>query len=347
MSAAEVTGMLEYLEKLCSFRAPSGMEGGITAYIAEQLAPYCDECFDALGNLIVFKKGASRAAKKVVLDAHTDEVGIIVTAINPDGSLRFSTVGGINTESLVSERVDIGGVYGVVQTRPVHLLSGDAKTKMPEKTALTIDIGAKNEDDARKHVRVGDMGTFDSGIIRIGDGRIMGRALDDRVGCAIMMQLIKEDLPYDAWFTFSVQEEVGCRGAKTDTYAVNPDIAIVLETTTAADIAGNSEAKWVCALGKGAAVSFMDGGTMYDKALFNAAFDIGAKKQIDVQPKNIPSGGNDAMSIHLTREGVRTIAISTPCRYLHSSSCVIDGHDAEASLSLAREMLCKAAAGEL
>ena len=162
-----------------------------------------------------------------------------------------------------------------------------------------------------------------------------------------MMQLIDEDLPYDAYFTFSVQEEVGCRGAKVDTYSVNPDFAIVLEATTAADIVGMSETQQVCKLGGGAAVSFMDSGTVYERALYDAAFDIGAQYGISVQPKAAPTGGNDAGAIHLTRDGVRTVAISVPCRYLHSAAGMIDAGDAECVLKLAREMFVRMAGGKL
>ena len=339
--------MLEYLEKLCEFAAPSGGESALIEYIKKDIEKICDCKIDNLGNLIAFKKGKNRAQKRVQLDAHADEVGVIITAINGDGSLSFAPVGGINCESLVSKRVVIGDVYGVVQTKPIHLLSDDEKNKMPDKSALTIDIGCTDAEETAKYVKAGTLGTFDSDFIRFGDGKIMSRALDDRVGCAVLMQLIHEELEYDAYFTFSVQEEVGCRGARVDSYTVNPDFAIVLEATTAADIAGMPESKQVCRLGHGAAVSFMDGGTVYDRKLYDAAFRIGSDIGAKVQPKAAPTGGNDASAIHLARSGVRTAAISVPCRYLHSSAGVIDEKDAECVLALAREMLNRMAAGKL
>lgn len=339
--------MLKYLEKLCSFASPSGGEKEIIKYISNEISPYCECSVDALGNLIAFKKGAFRPVKRVQVDAHVDEVGIIVTEVNPDGSLCFSTVGGINCESLVSKRVMIKGHIGVVQTRPVHLLSTDEKEKMPDKKKLTVDIGAKDSSDALKYVKPGDLGTFASGFDQLSDRCIISRALDDRVGCAVMMQLITEQLDYDAWFTFSVQEEIGCRGAKADSYTVKPEIGIILEATTAADIVGMPPAKQVCRLSKGAAISFMDSGTLYDKKLYNAAFDIGKEMGIPVQPKAAPTGGNDASAVHLAGMGARVVAISTPCRYLHSSACVIDKNDADAVLKIAREMLRRASGGLL
>ena len=337
-----------YLEKLCQFYAPSGMEQSITEYIKSVIEPYCKECYvDALGNLIAFKEGKNRAVKRVQIDAHTDEVGMIITAINGDGSLCFSTVGGINCDSLVSKRVIFGNTVGVVQTKPVHLLSDAEKGKLPDKSSLTIDIGATSADEAKQYVSVGDIGTFYSKYERLGDNNLLARALDDRVGCAILMTLITEDQPYDAYYTFSVQEEVGCRGARTATYQVNPDIALVLEATTAADIPDVPQNSKVCFLGKGAAVSFMDNGTMYDRKLFDAAFKTAEQEGIKVQAKASVSGGNDASAIHQTRDGVRVLAISTPCRYLHSSACLINLDDMQAQLDLTRKMLALCASGQV
>lgn len=339
---------LQYLEKLCEFYAPSGMEGGIAEYIKSVIEPYCKECYiDALGNLIAFKEGAQRAQKRVQLDAHTDEVGFIITAINSDGSLCISDVGGINCESIVSKRVIFGDTVGVVQTKPVHLLSAADKGKLPDRSSLTVDIGATSADEAKQHVSVGDIGTFYSQYEMLGDNTLLARALDDRVGCALLMTLITEDQPYDAYYTFSVQEEVGCRGAQTATYQVNPDIAIVLEATTAADIPDVPQNKRVCSLGNGAAISFMDNRTVYDRALYDAAFKVAKQNEIKAQPKAAVSGGNDAATIHLSRDGVRTLAISTPCRYLHSSACLINTDDLAAQLALTRQMLALCASGQV
>ncbi len=341
--------MLErYVKKLCEFNAPSGMESSVIDYIKSEIESKCESCvIDPLGNLIAFVRGANRAECKVQLDAHVDEVGVIITAINSDGSLCFATVGGINCESLVSKRIIIGDTIGVIQTRPIHLLSGDEKSKMPSKDSLTIDIGAVSAEDALNHVRVGNIGTFYSQCSDFGEGMILSRALDDRVGCAVMMALIAEGIDYDAYFTFSVQEEVGCRGARVDTYTVNPDFAIVLEATTAADIPDVATNQRVCAVNEGVVISFMDSGTLYDRKLFDSAFDTAKRIGIKAQPKSATSGGNDASAIHLTCGGVRTLSLSVPCRYLHSSAGVISLEDAKCQLVLAREMLNVIASGKL
>ncbi len=338
----------QYLEKLCEFYAPSGMESGIAEYIKSVIEPYCKECYiDNLGNVIAFKEGKSPAKKRVQLDAHTDEVGFIITAINSDGSLSIATVGGINCESIISKRVIFGSTVGVVQTKPVHLLNPSEKGKLPEKSTLTVDIGASSADEAQKYVSIGDIGTFYSKYERLGDRCLLARALDDRVGCAVLMTLITEEQPYDAYYTFSVQEEIGCRGARTSSYQVNPDIAIILEATTAADIPDVPQSKQVCRLGDGAVVSFMDSGTVYDRKLYDAAFDIAHKNEIKLQPKASISGGNDASAIHLARDGARVISFSTPCRYLHSSACLINLDDLEQQLNMVRQMLALCASGEV
>ena len=343
-----MTKTQQYLEKLCQFYAPSGMEGDLTSYIKSQIEPYCKECYiDALGNLIAFKEGKNRAVKRVQVDAHTDEVGMIITAINSDGSLCFSAIGGINCDSLVSKRVIFGDVIGVIQTKPVHLLDAAQKSKLPDKSSLTIDIGATSAEDAKQFVSVGDIGTFYSKYETLGEDCLLARALDDRVGCAVLMTLITEEQPYDAYYTFCVQEEVGCRGARTAAYGINPDIALVLETTTAADIPDVPDNKSVCHLGDGAVVCFMDNGTIYDRKLYNAAFEIASQKGIKAQPKASVSGGNDSSAIHQAREGVRTLALSTPCRYLHSSACLIKLEDMEAQLALTRELLSLCASGKV
>ena len=180
---------------------------------------------------------------------------------------------------------------------------------------------------------------FDSGIRKFGDGFVQGRALDDRMGCAVMIEMIKGELEYDADFSFSVQEEIGTRGAKASAFSIRPDYAIVLETTTAADIPGVDGEKRVCALGEGAVVGFMDRGTIYDHDLYELAFKKAEENGIKIQTKTMVAGGNDAKAIHVSAGGVKTLAVSLPCRYLHSPSCVIKMSDGDDVLRLAKVML--------
>lgn len=339
--------MINCLKNLCELDGVSGNESAVAKYIINEISPYADCYVDPLGSVIAHKKGAAKGAKRVLFDAHMDEVGFIITSIKDDGLLTFSCVGGINTDVLLARRLKIGDIYGVICVKPVHMLSADEKNKLPEKDSLVIDIGAESKENAEKYVKVGDTAVFDSDWVEFGDNRIKARALDDRAGCAIMINLVKSEMPFDAWFSFSVQEEVGLRGAKATAYNVNPDFAIAIETTTACDIADTPEHKTVCCLNKGAVVSFMDGSTIYQKSLIDVALNVAKDKNTPIQVKRGTSGGNNAGAIHLTREGIRTLALSVPCRYLHSAECVIDKRDLESVEIVAMGVFEQMADGKL
>ena len=339
--------MLEHLKALCEISGASGHEHAVAAYIKSVIDPFCSCEIDAMGNLTGTKTGAARPEKRVMLDAHMDEVGVIVTSVREDGFLHISPLGGILVESLVGKRVRFGSHVGVIGVKPVHLLHGDESKKMPDAKELTVDIGAKDRADALSHVRIGEIGTFDSAFVPFGDGCVKGRALDDRVGCAILMDLILGDAPYDFCFSFSVQEELGLRGARAAAFRLEPDCALVLEATTAADLAGMPEHKTVCSLGQGAVLSFMDGATLYDAEWYRAALKLGLEHGIPVQSKQAVAGGNDAGAIHLSRAGVPSFTLSVPCRSLHSPGCVIQLSDAESVERMARLMLERMAGGAL
>lgn len=332
--------MIKTVKELSLLCGTSGRETKIRDYIISKIDRKCDYHIDALGNIIAFKKGKKAPSHKVMLDAHMDEVGVIVTFITGDGMLKFSPVGGIDTKVLLARQIIFdNGTLGVVGIKPIHLSKGDDKTKIPDADSLYIDIGASSKEEAEKLINIGDTGVFLSDFIEFGDSKIKGKALDDRVGCAVLLDMIDSDLEYDAYFSFSVQEEIGLRGATTSAYGIDPDYAIVLETTTAADIIDVPEHKKVCKLGEGAAVSFMDRSTLYSKELFDTAFKIAGKKGIKIQPKTVIAGGNNAGAVHKTRAGVKTITVNTPCRYLHSPSCVCDTRDIESVRNLAEALL--------
>lgn len=334
--------MLDLIKKLSLLCGTSGREQPIRDAILTEIDGHCIWHIDALGNLIAFKKGRQTPKHTIMFDAHMDEVGVIVTYIEDNGLLRFSKVGGIDTKVLLGRQIQFEkGAVGVVGVKPVHLLKGDEKTQIPDGDSLYIDIGAQTKDEAAGLVRIGETGVFCSDFVAFGDHKIKGKALDDRVGCAILVDLIRSELPYDAYFSFSVQEEIGLRGAATAAYGIDPDYAIVLETTTAADIIDVPDHKKVCRLGNGAAVSFMDGATLYSKELFDTAFRVAGEKGIRIQPKTVIAGGNNAGSIHKTRAGIKTVTINTPCRYLHSPSCVCDTRDIGSVRQLAEALLCE------
>ncbi|MBQ7961578.1 MAG: M42 family peptidase [Clostridia bacterium] len=332
--------MLDTVKELSLLCGTSGRETKIREYIISRIDGRCEWHEDALGNIIAFKKGRKPASHKVMLDAHMDEVGVIATFINSDGTVRFSPVGGISTKVLLARQIVFdNGTVGVVGIKPIHLSKGDERTKIPAADSLYIDIGASSKEEASEYVKIGDTGVFLSDYREFGDHRIKGKALDDRAGCAVLLDMINSDLPCDAYFSFSVQEEIGLRGAATSAYGIDPEYAIVLETTTAADLIDVPEHKKVCILGNGAAVSFMDRSTLYSKELFDTAFRLAGEKGIKVQPKTVVAGGNNAGAIHKARAGIKTITVNVPCRYLHSASCVCDTRDIESVRQLAEALL--------
>ena len=206
---------------------------------------------------------------------------------------------------------------------------------------MLIDIGAKNKDDALNFVNLGDSVNFESEYYEFGNGFIKSKALDDRIGVMLMIELIKSDLQYDTTFCFNVQEEVGLRGSKCTSYQVQSDISLILEATTAADLDGVSGNDRVCVLGNGPVVSFMDGRTIYDKDLYNLAMSVAKNNNIPCQTKTAIAGGNDAGAIQTSGKGSRVIAISLPSRYIHSASSVVKRDDIENTRKLIKELLPK------
>ena len=333
--------MKELLKELCLADGVSGDESAVRELIISRIKDVCEYSVDNLGSIICFKKGKKAPAKKLMICAHMDEVGFIVTYIRPDGTLSFGNVGGIDPSVVIGRQVKVGKehISGVVGSTAVHNLSKEQREKAPKTDSLYIDIGAADRAEAEKYVSLGDCAYFDSEFTELGGSRLKSKALDDRAGCAIMIKLLHEELEYDTYFVFNVQEEIGLRGATASAYSVAPDYAIVLETTTAADIDGASGAKKVCEVGKGPVVSFMDRHTMYDKELYRLAFDIADEQGFPCQTKTMIAGGNDAGAVHISGRGVRTMAVSLPCRYLHSPSCVIDTADLENSYKLVKTLI--------
>ena len=325
--------MKDLLKELCMTDGISGDENAVRDLIISKIKLVCEYSVDNLGNLICFKKGRKKPKKKLMICAHMDEVGLMVTYIRADGTLSFNCVGGIDPSVIIGRQVHIGKnrISGVVGSTAVHNLSKEDRDKAPEVDSLYIDIGAASKEEAEKYVSLGDSVCFDSEFTELGGSRVKSKALDDRAGCAMMIKLLHEKLEYDTYFVFNVQEEIGLRGSTVSAFSVAPDFAIVLEATTAADIDGVSGAKRVCVLGDGPVVSFMDRSTIYDKELYQLAFDIAT-----CQTKTMIAGGNDSGAIHISGSGVRTIAISVPCRYLHSPSSVIEMSDLESSYKLVK-----------
>lgn len=332
--------MLNYLKELCLINGTSGREEKVREYIISKISDKADITVDPMGNVIAFVKGKKRAENKVMISAHMDEVGFIVRYITDEGFLKFTPVGGVNEKVIFGRNVTVGDndIPGVVGVKPIHLCEKDDLKKCPKIKDMTIDIGASSKEEAEKLVSVGDSVYFVSDYVEFGDGLIKAKAIDDRFGCAAMLKMIEEGVQYDTYFSFVVQEEVGLRGSKATAFTIAPDYAVVLEATTASDIADTPESDSVCFLGKGAAVSFMDRATLYNRELFKMSREIAEKNSIAWQTKTTVAGGNDAGSIHLSRGGVYTLAISIPCRYIHSATCVANKKDMQSVYELAKLM---------
>lgn len=327
------------LRNLCTLNGVSGCEDEVRTYIKEKAAPYASQMrVDALGNLIVFKKGKRATGSTLLLAAHMDEVGLIVRDITENGYLKFSCVGGIDRRVLLSKPVTVGKgkLPGVIGLKPIHLTTGEERKSTPKVKEMCIDIGAKDKEDALNKVSLGDYVSFVSDWVEFGDGFLKAKAIDDRLGCAVMLELLKEDLPMDCTFAFTVQEEIGCRGAFGAAFSVKPKIALVLETTTAADLAGVKGEKRVCCLGEGPVVPFMDGGSIADRKLYELTRQLAEEHALPWQTKHMVAGGNDARAIQRSRGGVRTVVMSAAVRYLHAPSTVVCVRDIDHIYQLAQ-----------
>lgn len=339
---------LELFERLCTADGISGDENSVRNIIIDEISSFADDIkIDNLGNIIVFKKGRERAKDKLMLSAHMDEVGFMVTDITADGFIKFDEVGGIDRRVVLGKSVVVGKnrINGTVGIKPVHLSKGDERSSIPKYDEMYIDIGATDKNNALEYVSYGDSISFTS-VFDANGHTVKSKAIDDRFGCLVLIDMIKSELPYDMYFTFVVQEEVGLHGSKVASYTVDPDFAIVVETTTAADVPCVEETKQVCNLGKGAVISVMDRRTIYDKKLVEMAFQSAEKIGAKAQYKRAVAGGNDAGAIHQSREGVHTLAVSLPCRYLHSQTTIADINDCEDVCNITKDLACRIAGGE-
>ena len=339
--------MLELLKELCRLNGVSGAEDPVRNFIQTQAQPYADSLrSDALGNLIVFKRGKKSTGNKLLLAAHMDEVGVIVTRITEEGFLKFDFVGGVDRRVAIGKPVVLGEneIPGLIGLKAIHLVSREEEEKVPKTDALYIDLGAKDREEAEKLVPPGTYGSFVGPPQEFGQGFLKAKAIDDRIGCAIMLELLKEDLPLDVTFAFTAQEEVGTRGAFGSAFSVSPEVALVLETTTAADLPGVEGARRVCAPGKGPVISYMDGATIYDRDLFENLRRLAEEHGIPWQTKEYIAGGNDARTIQRSRSGVRVAALSAAVRYLHAPATVGSLADFENMWKLTRLFLADQAA---
>jgi endoglucanase len=313
------------LEELSNAFGPSGCEDEIRRALARALQPKVDALTtDALGNLIAFKRGTGPAPRlKVMVDAHTDEVGLMITRIDKNGLLGFRAVGGLQARLLLAKGVVIGEqrLPGVITAPPIHLSKSEQLSKIIKIEQLAIDIGATSQEEAKGMVKVGDYATFDTRFqVLTEDGlrTAKGKAFDDRVGCAVAAALADDDYAIDLYLSFSAQEEVGLRGARVAAYRIQPDMAIALEGTVCDDAPRKEDVSPTTRLGEGPAITIMDRSFIADKRLVRLLEDVARTEAIPYQFKQPGVGGTDAGAIHLTRTGVPAVTVAVPCRYIHT-----------------------------
>lgn len=348
----------ELLERLSLIFGPSGCEDNVASAILEVCeGSYDERIYDNMGSLIL-KIGKRREApegvkvpRRLMLSAHTDEVGFMISHITDDGYLKPLFLSGSDTRVWKGRNVLVGNesgtVKGYVGAKPIHMIKREDRGKAVPSDELYIDIGAKSREEAEKYVSVGDYGTWDSDFYRFGqDGRMLkGKALDDRLGCAVMCDLmrdiykVRDSLTFDLYFAFTRKEELGLSGARCAAYKTDPDYALIFETTAVADIEGVPEYKQVALQGQGGALSIADRATLYDVEFTRFIMKCAEDKGIPCQYKKYVSGGNDAGAVHRTREGVRCAALSAPSRYIHTASNVVRESDFESIYLCAREAI--------
>ncbi|AAK78197.1 endoglucanase [Clostridium acetobutylicum] len=327
------------LDKLCNAAGPSSFEGDVRAIIKKEIKAFVDEIkVDRMGNIIAHKKGSG---KKIMLDAHMDEVGFIITSINEDGTIKFASIGGINGKIIPSKVVYIGEnkIPGVIGIKPIHLQSAEERKGSASYDNCFIDIGSKSKEETKKYVSLGDYAVFSTEYGEFGEGFIKAKALDDRVGCAVLIELLKENYECDLYAVFNVQEEVGERGAYVSAFQVRPDIGIALEGTVCADMPNVPEYLRATELGKGPAISIMDKSSIYNEEITLELIKIAKENNLAHQMRKSTSGGNDAGAIASTGEGAKVAAVSVPCRYIHSSVSVASLKDIENTIELLKKYL--------
>ena len=333
----------ELVKELTVLHGGSGDEDAVRDRLAEVIRPFVDELkVDATGNLIALKKGTG-SGPRVMLAAHMDEVSLMVTQVGDMGMLRFQTVGGIDPRILVGKRVRVGSdrLPGVIGTKPIHLQSPGERGRAVTVKDLRIDIGAADKAQAEGLVKVGDRAVFDYAPVEYGDGKLMAKGLDDRAGCAILAWLLQERPPIDVYGCFTVQEEVGLRGAKTASYAVNPDYALILEGTTCYDVPDTKEHLMSTWQGRGPALTIMDRAVINNRPFVDFIVETAQREGIPCQFKQTLSGGTDAGRIQANAEGVRVATMAVPCRYIHTPVSVMDRKDFDGMKRLSAAVLAR------
>ncbi len=307
---------------------------------------------DKMGNVIAHKSGKNANAPHVMLCAHMDEVGLMVISATDEGLLRVRAIGGIDSRVLVSKRVKVGydtpakddkpakeALNGVIGAMAIHQQTAEDRKNILPIEQLYVDIGAKNKEEALASAPAGTPITFDTSYTPFGDGMLLARALDDRVGCYNLLRLMDAEVDGETDFVFTCQEEVGCRGATGVAFRIQPDIAIILEGTTANDKGDTIDTQQVCRCGQGVTISFMDNASIAQPDMFKAMMSLAKAKDIRHQVKMSVSGGNEGGTFQQIGMGAKTCVLSVPCRYIHSPATVCALADIQSQYQLTKAYL--------
>lgn len=337
---------IKLLEALSNAFGPSAAEENVCEILKKELKGYADETrVDKLGNVFFYHHG-KKSNPKIMLSAHMDEVGFLITFIEEDGFLRFETLGGITNNIMPGQRIllrgDKGYLKGIIGTKPPHIMTPEEQNKVIPKEDLFIDIGAESLDAAKKKgADVGMMGVFDVEFTDLGGGYFRGKAFDDRAGCTVLAEGFKNlnESPYDLVAVGSVQEELGIRGAKTAAWQVDPDYGLALEGTFVADVPGTRPDRISSKLKAGPVVTIMDRTVFAHPAVLKTLINAGREKSIPFQFKKVPVGGTDAGAIHLTKAGVPSGTVAVPCRYIHGPASIMHIDDLKNTILLVTEFV--------
>ena len=338
------------LRELSEAVGVSGDEGDVRTVVTNAVREHVDEVrVDSMGNVLAFKRGTGEAGgtgperMRVMLAAHMDEVGLMVVGHDKDGFLQVRTVGGIDPRLLPGTLLQVGSerIPGVIGVKPIHLLKGEEEKKAPSIEDLVVDIGAKGQNEAQKLAPVGTYITFSTEFRELGP-TVCGKAFDDRAGCAVLVEILRgERFSFDLHAAFTVQEEVGLRGAQVAAYTIEPDCAFALEGTIADDVPKDKDVSPTTEMGKGPAITVMDRSFIADRRLVRLLTNTAEECGIPYQFKQPGVGGTDAGSIHLVREGVPAVTLAVPCRYIHSPVALLNLDDFNNTVQLLRESLSR------
>jgi len=326
------------LEDLTNAFGVSGSDNEVKNLILKEITLSADK-IDIMkdGNIIAFKKGRKTPQKRIMLSAHTDEVGFMVKDITEEGYLELCEVGGIDSRILLSKKVYVGDkkIPGIIGIKAVHMTEKEEREQIIPIEKMYVDIGALSCEDAKKYVNRGDYIVFASEYTPLGKKRAVAKALDDRVGVSVLISLLKKEVEYDFYAVFNSLEEIGLKGAVTASNSVKPDIALILEGTTCSDVKDTKAHLISTALGKGGVLSVGDRASVSNRKLNEFIVKLSEKYNIPLQLKGTNTGGNDAGAVQISGEGVKTAVLSVPLRYIHSPVSVMDKDDYESVLKMA------------